>query len=429
MFKRGNIIFNISLVIIGLLVIGSIIIFNQELGIRLAPSRSVNIESTSNNQNNLLINNDTYYSILESNIVAKVNNDVEYLHRDRLGSNIATTGNDLKRNKNLPFGQEISNDGITYSFTGKELDDNDLYYFVNRYYNPDSGRFLETDSVYSNPSYVYANNNPLLYVDPDGRDIKNILKLMYERSGFKAAVSIVTDPGADLGPNAQIGQPRGVIEYVGPGGGNVVFSSAKAMKNKVRGIVNKLLSSSSRETKEIIEESAVRVGRGNQGAVYRFTGDPDVAIKTFYGSNSDDILNEVIISQRLSEHGIISPIYAASTENKFLVRRYFEGQTVDKAPWRDIISFAYRAEKAAIAEGVILKDLRIPFTHLDPNVLWVPDEGIKILDAGKFRRTSMVGETGGITHQLILSKSETGRKIAKNWLEIMQAWGMNPLGM
>ena len=168
--KRGNIIFNISLVIIGLLVIGSIIIFNQELGIRLAPSRSVNIESTSNNQNNLLINNDTYYSILESNIVAKVNNDVEYLHRDRLGSNIATTGNDLKRNKNLPFGQEISNDGITYSFTGKELDDNDLYYFVNRYYNPDSGRFLETDSVYSNPSYVYANNNPLLYVDPDGRD-------------------------------------------------------------------------------------------------------------------------------------------------------------------------------------------------------------------------------------------------------------------
>ena len=174
--------------------------------------RNINIEDTSSR---LLEEN--YYSILESNIVAKVNNDVEYLHRDRLGSNIATTGNDLKRNKNLPFGQEISNDGITYSFTGKELDDNDLYYFVNRYYNPDSGRFLETDSVYSNPSYVYANNNPLLYVDPDGRDIKNILKLMYEKSGFKAAVGIVTDPGADLGPNAQIGQPRGVIEYVGPG--------------------------------------------------------------------------------------------------------------------------------------------------------------------------------------------------------------------
>ena len=127
--------------------------------------RSINIKDTSSR---LLEEN--YYSILESNIVAKVNNDVEYLHRDRLGSNIATTGNDLKRNKNLPFGQEISNDGITYSFTGKELDDNDLYYFVNRYYNPDSGRFLETDSVYSNPSYVYANNNPLLYVDPDGRN-------------------------------------------------------------------------------------------------------------------------------------------------------------------------------------------------------------------------------------------------------------------
>ena len=127
--------------------------------------RSINIEDTSSR---LLEEN--YYSILESNIVAKVNNDVEYLHRDRLGSNIATTGNDLKRNKNLPFGQEISNDGITYSFTGKELDDNDLYYFVNRYYNPDSGRFLETDSVLNNHPYVYANNNPLLYVDPDGRD-------------------------------------------------------------------------------------------------------------------------------------------------------------------------------------------------------------------------------------------------------------------
>ena len=112
-----------------------------------------------------------YYSILNGKVIASINNDVEYLHRDRLGSNIVSSGDSIKRNKNLPFGQEISNDGITYSFTGKELDDNDLYYFVNRYYNPDSGRFLETDSVFTEKTYVYANNNPLLYVDPDGDSI------------------------------------------------------------------------------------------------------------------------------------------------------------------------------------------------------------------------------------------------------------------
>jgi hypothetical protein len=46
-------------------------------------------------------------------------------------------------------------------------------YFSDRYYNPDLGIFTQPDKLhYKTPgwtSYHYCNNNPLFYVDPDGR--------------------------------------------------------------------------------------------------------------------------------------------------------------------------------------------------------------------------------------------------------------------
>jgi len=53
-----------------------------------------------------------------------------------------------------------------YGFTGKELDETGLNYFGARYYNPTTGRFLTFDNF--GGQYIYARNNPLKYVDPDG---------------------------------------------------------------------------------------------------------------------------------------------------------------------------------------------------------------------------------------------------------------------
>jgi RHS repeat-associated protein len=68
---------------------------------------------------------------------------------------------------------------IEFQYTDKELDDTDLYYFQARYYDGIAGRFWGRDKIHleydltkffhTNP-YVFTKNNPLKYVDADGRD-------------------------------------------------------------------------------------------------------------------------------------------------------------------------------------------------------------------------------------------------------------------
>ena len=61
-----------------------------------------------------------------------------------------------------------------YKFTGKELDEETgLYYFGARYYAPRESIWLSVDPLaekYPNESpYIYCGNNPIVYIDPDGR--------------------------------------------------------------------------------------------------------------------------------------------------------------------------------------------------------------------------------------------------------------------
>ena len=62
------------------------------------------------------------------------------------------------------------------AYTGKKFDPHTgLYYFGGRYYDPDAKRFISPDPMAYSPAnpisfnrYAYANNNPLIHVDPDG---------------------------------------------------------------------------------------------------------------------------------------------------------------------------------------------------------------------------------------------------------------------
>lgn len=99
--------------------------------------------------------------------------NLEFIHQDHLGSNRLSTDNLGAASgtfKSLPFGQELINSAESrFTFTAKEKD-YDYYYFNNRYYDPDLGRFLSIDPVKTNKPYVYVDNNPLMYVDPSGLD-------------------------------------------------------------------------------------------------------------------------------------------------------------------------------------------------------------------------------------------------------------------
>jgi RHS repeat-associated protein len=141
---------------------------------------------------------------------------VQWLVSDHLGTPriiLDQTGDRLnvKRHDYLPFGEELYagtggrtplqgysvSDGIRQKFTGKERDvETELDYFLARYYANTQGRFTSIDPAsgsikLENPQslnrYSYTLNNPLRFVDPDGRipletalDVVSIAHSFYE---------------------------------------------------------------------------------------------------------------------------------------------------------------------------------------------------------------------------------------------------------
>ena len=111
-------------------------------------------------------------------------NGLFFYHADHLGS----TGMVTDKNANItqgflyaPFGEIISDYDMgwrqnkipEYAFNAKELDEeNGMYYYSARYYNPPT--FISRDVLFEKyPSispYCYTKNNPLIYVDPTGKN-------------------------------------------------------------------------------------------------------------------------------------------------------------------------------------------------------------------------------------------------------------------
>ncbi|NQZ07281.1 MAG: RHS repeat-associated core domain-containing protein [Algicola sp.] len=124
--------------------------------------------------------------------------------------------------------QSVDNTNVGY--TGHQWDDDSgLNYMQARYYDPLLGRFLSNDPVgyiASNPimsfnRYLYTNNNPYRYVDPDGRVLLVVGDNPKETEKLNAIVEAVETSG-DTVLEGKIRQLRGsanlhFVEAVSPG--------------------------------------------------------------------------------------------------------------------------------------------------------------------------------------------------------------------
>jgi RHS repeat-associated protein len=111
---------------------------------------------------------------------------VTYYYTDAIGSVRMTTdgaGGSVTRYDYLPFGEPWPSAGPDVrQFAGKERDsESGLNYFGARYYANQTARFTTVDPVLDRAAasadpqqwnrYAYVRNNPLRFVDPDGREI------------------------------------------------------------------------------------------------------------------------------------------------------------------------------------------------------------------------------------------------------------------
>jgi RHS repeat-associated protein len=142
---------------------------------------------------------------------AKPGYGVQWLVTDQLGTprmivDQAGTLASVKRHDYLPFGEELfapvggrtvaqgyaSTDGVRQQFTQKERDvETGLDYFGARYFSSTQGRFTSVDPsrksvISSDPEswnrYTYAKNNPLNYVDQNGKWPTWIHELIIDRA-------------------------------------------------------------------------------------------------------------------------------------------------------------------------------------------------------------------------------------------------------
>jgi len=134
---------------------------------------SIGIEKVSNQIENKNSEGSITRYVYGSSLIASIKGgDITYYHSDRINSNRIITDSDgliESEFNSLPFGQEIKNSGIKFSFaTGKELDESKLYYFGARYYDSNLGKFTSIDPIEKNYPYIYTHNNPMNLIDPDG---------------------------------------------------------------------------------------------------------------------------------------------------------------------------------------------------------------------------------------------------------------------
>ena len=131
--------------------------------------------------------------------VDQINPSVYYFHPDHLGSSTVITdgaGYAYQIFLSLPFGETMAEQRRSgslnnmYKFNGKELDSQTgLYYYGARYYDPRISLFISVDPLAEETMtpYQYTYQNPIRFIDPDGRSPLDVI-ITFNKSTGKLAI-------------------------------------------------------------------------------------------------------------------------------------------------------------------------------------------------------------------------------------------------
>ncbi|WP_278352393.1 DUF6443 domain-containing protein [Chryseobacterium gleum] len=147
------------------------------------------------------------------------NNKYIYSYTDHLGNvrlSYFKNGSSievLEENNYYPFGLKhdgyntlAGNPAYKYRYNGKELQETGVYDYGARFYMPDMGRWGVIDPLAEASRrftpYHYGNNNPIMFIDPDGRITESFIKGMLSApSGttwYNTGIGFTNDQGGSI---------------------------------------------------------------------------------------------------------------------------------------------------------------------------------------------------------------------------------------
>ena len=207
------------------------------------------------------------------------NGEYYFYLKDHLGNNRVVAKQDgtvVQTNDYYPYGMEFaSNTNGTvqpYKYNGKELDTKcglNLYDYGARHYDPVLGRFMTVDLMaekyYSWSPYTYCLNNPMIYMDPDGRDPKKLSHWIRFGKETAKAISVVASVGLQVAGEVELGSKK-----VG-GDMNLISQDVAGVKDGV--FFHPCGNFDKAETKQGVELGAGLVGVSVQKKIKEESGD------------------------------------------------------------------------------------------------------------------------------------------------------------
>ncbi|MCJ9430029.1 RHS repeat-associated core domain-containing protein [Kordiimonas marina] len=150
-------------------------------------------------------------------MVKEADGTKNYVHRDGKG-NVAAVSNAAGTVTPFPmsaWGEGADASKSPYKFTARRMDDESgLYYYRNRYYQPELGRFMSRDPIGYGDGlnmYAYVHNDPVNNVDPLG--LATVKCEEPDQWGGWYEVICSPDGGGDSAPNGYGAQVTGHGDY------------------------------------------------------------------------------------------------------------------------------------------------------------------------------------------------------------------------